>query len=150
MLRGLDRAVAALIGLIAAILLATAFAQVVARYAFNRPFTWVLELDVVLLVWLTFLAGYVGVRRRAHMAVDALVEKMPPARRRAAVLAGIALSFGFSALLFWTGFAVIDGMEGIPFAALPVGQSWMYWSLPIGAGLMALALAVDFARRWRE
>lgn len=150
MLRRLDRAVEALIGLIAAILLATAFAQVVARYAFNRPFTWVLELDVVLLVWLTFLAGYIGVRRRGHMAVESLVERMPPARRRAVLLAGVALSFGFAALLVWTSFAVIDGMEGIPFAALPVGQTWLYWSLPVGAGLMALALAVEFLRRWRE
>jgi C4-dicarboxylate transporter DctQ subunit len=148
-LRALDRAIEALIGLIAAVLLATAFAQVVARYAFGQPFTWVLELDVVLLVWLTFLSGYVGVRRRAHMAVDSLVEKMRPGWRRGAVLAGVALSFGFAALLLKTSFAVIDGMEGIPFAALPVGQSWMYWSLPVGAGLMAFALAIDFARRWR-
>ena len=49
MLKLLDRAVAAAIGLIAAALLVTAFGQVIARYVFARPFTWVLEFDVVLL-----------------------------------------------------------------------------------------------------
>ncbi len=149
MLKLLDRAVAALIGLIAAGLLVTAFGQVIARYLFNRPFTWVLELDVVLLVWLTMLSGYVGVRRNLHMAVDFVVAKWPPGARRAAALGSLLLSAGFTAVLLWASFPVIDAMEGMEFVALGAAQNWMYWSLPAGAGLMLVAFAAELWRRAR-
>lgn len=149
MLKLLDRAVAAAIGLIAAALLATAFGQVIARYVFNRPFTWVLELDVVLMVWLTMLAGYIGVRRNLHMAVDFIVAKWPPAARRAAALLSLFLSAGFTGVLLWASFPVIDAMEGMAFVALGAAQNWMYWSLPAGAALMLIAFAAELWRRAR-
>ena len=147
MLKLLDRAVAALIGLIAAALLVTAFGQVIARYVINRPFTWVLELDVVLLVWLTMLAGYIGVRRNLHMAVDFVIAKWRPGARRAAEIASLLLSAGFTGVLLWGSFPVIDSMEGMNFAALGAAQNWMYWSLPVGAALMLIAFAAELGRR---
>ena len=147
MLKLLDRAVAAAIGLIAAALLATAFGQVIARYVFNRPFTWVLELDVVLMVWLTLLAGYIGVRRNLHMAVDFVVAKWPPRARRGAEIGSLLLSAGFTGVLLWAGFPVIDAMEGMEFVALGAAQNWMYWSLPVGAALMLVAFAAELRKR---
>ncbi len=149
MLNLLDRAVAAAIGLIAAALLVTAFGQVIARYVFARPFTWVLEFDVVLLVWLTMLAGYIGVRRNLHMAVDFVVAKWPPRARRAAALASLLLSAGFTGVLLWASFPVIDAMEGMEFVALGAAQNWMYWSLPTGAALMLIAFAAELYRHAR-
>ena len=61
MLRGLDRLVEFLVGALAVALIATAFGQVVARYLFSYSFSWVLEVDVMLLVWLTFLSIGLGV-----------------------------------------------------------------------------------------
>jgi TRAP-type C4-dicarboxylate transport system permease small subunit len=150
MLKLLDRAVAALIGLIAAALLVTAFGQVIARYVFGQPFTWVLELDVILLVWLTMLAGYIGVRRNLHMAVDFVTAKWGPRARRAAALASLLLSAGFTGVLLWASFPVIDAMEGMGFTALGVAQNWMYWSVPVGAALMLVAFAVELARRFAD
>ncbi len=149
MLKLLDRAVAAAIGLIAAALLVTAFGQVIARYVFNRPFTWVLELDVVLLVWLTMLAGYIGVRRNLHMAVDFIIAKWPARARRAAEVASLLLSAGFTGVLLWASFPIIDAMEGMEFVALGAAQNWMYWSLPVGAALMLIAFAAELWRRAR-
>jgi C4-dicarboxylate transporter DctQ subunit len=148
MLKLLDRAVAALIGLIATALLVTAFGQVIARYVFNRPFTWVLELDVILLVWLTMLAGYVGVRCNLHMAVDFVAAKWSPGARRWAALASLLLSAGFTGVLLWASFPVIDAMEGMGFVALGVAQNWMYWSVPVGAALMLVAFAAEIPRRF--
>ena len=124
--------------------------QVVARYVFARPFTWVLELDVLLLVWATLLAGYVGVRRNAHMAVDFLVARWRPANRRRAALASLALSLLFAALLGWKSFEVIDAMDGISFTSIPLGQPAMYWALPVGSGLMLVALAQALFERLRR
>lgn len=150
MLRWLDRAVETALGLLAVALVATAFAQVVARYVFSRPFTWVLELDVLLLVWATLLAGYLGVRRNAHMAVDFLVARWRPANRRRAALASLALSLAFVALLGWKSFEVIDAMDGIAFTSIPLGQPVMYWALPVGSALMLLALAQALRERLRR
>jgi TRAP-type C4-dicarboxylate transport system permease small subunit len=149
MLKLLDRAVAAAIGLIAAALLVTAFGQVIARYVFSRPFTWVLEFDVVLLVWLTMLAGYIGVRRNLHMAVDFVIAKWPPGARRAAEIGSLLLSAGFTGVLLWASFPVIDAMEGMAFVALGAAQNWMYWSLPVGTTLMLIAFAAELWRRAR-
>ncbi len=149
MLKLLDRAVAAAIGLIAAALLVTAFGQVIARYVFARPFTWVLEFDVVLLVWLTMLAGYIGVRRNLHMAVDFVIAKWPPGARRAAEIGSLLLSAGFTGVLLWASFPIIDAMEGMEFVALGAAQNWMYWSLPVGAALMLIAFAAELWRRAR-
>ena len=147
MLKLLDRAIEILIGTIAVALLVTAFGQVIARYVFDRPFTWVLELDVLLLIWLTMLSGYVGVRRNLHMAVEFVIAKWRPGWRRTAALASLALSAAFTAVMGWTSLAVVESMEGMSFTALGVGQPWMYWAVPVGAALMLVAFAVEFWRR---
>ena len=59
----LDRVIETLIGLILVALVVTAFGQVVARYVFARPFTWVLEADIFLMV----LAPPVGPADSAHL-----------------------------------------------------------------------------------
>lgn len=147
MLKLLDRAIEILIGLVSATLLLTAFGQVIARYVFARPFTWVLELDVLLLVWLTMLAGYIGVRRNLHMAVDFVVAKWSPAGKKRAALFALLLSAAFTAVLGYTSLPVVESMEGMLFPALDVGQPWMYWSVPVGAALMLVAFAAEFVRR---
>lgn len=150
MLRGLDRAVETLLGLLATSLIATAFGQVVARYAFSSPFTWVLELDVLLMVWAAMLAGYVGVRRNAHMAVDLLVARAGAALRRRIALVNQVLCIAFVALCGWKSAAVIDAMQGMSFTSIPVGQPLLYWSVPVGCALMLVALTTGLLEMLRR
>jgi TRAP-type C4-dicarboxylate transport system permease small subunit len=150
MLRLLDRAVESALALLSLLLIATAFAQVVARYALSRPFTWVLELDVLLLVWLTLLSGYVGVRRGAHMASDFALNRLAAAARRRIAIVSQLLCAAFVALAGWKSFEIVDAMQGMAFASIPVGQPAMYWSLPVGMGLMLLAIVAEIARLVRR
>ncbi len=144
----LDRAVELLVGALLVALVVTAFAQVVARYLFNRPFTWVLELDIFLMVWATFLAGYAGVRRDAHLRVDYFLERLTPPRRRLAALAGRLLSIAFVLVLGVRSFDVIRAMEGIGFTSIPLGMDLLYWSLPVGSALMLVALVHGLVGDW--
>ena len=145
MLGRLDRLVEYTIGAIAVALVVTAFGQVVARYVFGHSFVWVLEVDVLLMVWLTLLSGYVGVRRRAHMATDVFVASLPPAwRRRAAILAW-TLCATLVAIVGWSSRVVIDAMSGMYFVSIPIEQTVMYASLPVGMGLMLVAIVVEIA-----
>ena len=146
----LDRAVELLVGALLVALVVTAFAQVVARYLFNRPFTWVLELDIFLMVWATFLAGYAGVRRDAHLRVDYFLARLTPPRRRLAALAGRLLSIAFVLVLGVRSFDVIRAMEGIGFTSIPLGMDLLYWSLPVGSALMLVALVHGLVGDWRR
>ncbi|UCE32219.1 MAG: TRAP transporter small permease [Burkholderiales bacterium] len=149
MLRALDRLVEAAIGAIALALIVTAFGQVLARYLFSRPFGWVLEVDVLLMVWLTMLSGYLGVRRRSHMATDFLVARLPEPRRGQVAIAVQLLCGLLVALIGWNSFAIVEAMQGMRFVSIELDQSALYWSLPIGMGLMLLAIAVDLSARVR-
>jgi TRAP-type C4-dicarboxylate transport system permease small subunit len=146
MLRLLDRAVEAALGLISVALLATAGGQVIARYVFARPFTWVLELDVLLLVWLTMLSGYAGVRRGAHMASTFALGRLTAAARVRVAIVAQGLCAVLVALTGWKSFEILDAMQGMGFASLPVGQPALYWALPVGMGLMLLAIVADIVR----
>lgn len=146
MLQRLDRLVEFTIGAIAVALIGTAFGQVVARYAFGESFAWVLEVDVMLMAWLTMLSGYVGVRRHAHMATDFLVARLSPAwRRRMAIVAGLLCAL-IVAIIGWTSQSIVDSMRGMYFVSIHVEQTVLYASLPVGMGLMLLAILVDLAK----
>lgn len=150
MLRILDRGVEFTIGAIAIALVVTAFGQVVARYGFSYSFPWVLEVDVLLMVWLTFLSGYVGVRRRAHMATDFVVASLPAAwRRRLAIVAWLLCAL-LVIIVGWSSGTVIDAMAGMYFVSIPVEQTVMYASLPVGMALMLVAIVVELVALLRE
>ncbi len=146
----LDRAVEFLVGALLVALVLTAFGQVVARYVFSRPFTWVLELDIFLMVWATFLAGYAGVRRDTHLRVHYVLERLTVPTRRRAALAGRLLSIAFVLVLGVRSFDVIRAMEGIGFTSIPLGMDVLYWSLPVGSSLMLVALVHGLVGDWRR
>ena len=139
-LRALDRLVEFLLFAILATLVGVGGLQVVWRFVLNSPLAWVLEVSVILMVWATMLSGYIGVRRNSHLSADFLGLTMKPATRW--VLDGLTmlLCLVFLAVYGWTSLDVIDAMEGIPFTSIPVTQPALYWSLPVGAALMALAV----------
>ena len=141
-LRALDRVVEFLLFAILATLVAIGGLQVVWRFVLNSPLAWVLEVSVILMVWATMLSGYVGVRRNAHLSADFAGLAMRPRTRWLLDGLTLVLCLVFLAVYGWTSLAVIDAMEGIPFTSIPVTQPALYWSLPVGAVLMAVAFLV--------
>jgi TRAP-type C4-dicarboxylate transport system permease small subunit len=141
----LDRAVEFLLGAILAVLVAIGGLQVVFRFVLDNPLAWVLEVSVILMVWATMLSGYVGVRRNSHLSADFLGVSMKPVTRWALDGVTLLLCVAFLAVYGWTSLDVIDAMEGIPFTSIPVTQPALYWSLPAGAVLMAVAFGARLA-----
>ena len=140
MLTALDRVVEWLLALVLALLVAIGGGQVLLRFVFHSPLSWALESSVILLVWATLLSGYVGVRRDCHLSADFLGLQMSSFTRWRLQVASLVLCLVFVAVYGWTSMVVIDAMEGIPFTSLPITQPVLYWSLPISAVLMAIAL----------
>lgn len=106
--------IAVLLGLMTVI----TFANVVARYVFNSNILWALEATVFLFAWLVLIGASYGVKTRAHLGVDAVLNIVPPGFRRALTLLSVAACLAFSVLLligawnFWAPFAALPMLDG--------------------------------------
>src|SRR3954464_15867496 len=85
------RLIETLLVILLALMVVLVFGNVVLRYALNSGITVSEELSRWLFVWLTFLGAIVAVREHAHLGVDALVRRLPPAGRRACLVVSLAL-----------------------------------------------------------
>jgi TRAP-type C4-dicarboxylate transport system permease small subunit len=149
-LRLLDRLVEVALGAILAALVTIGGLQVVWRFVLDNPLAWVLEVSVILMVWATMLSGYVGVRRDVHLSADFAGVSMRPRTRWLLDGLTVVLCLVFLAVYGWTSLDVIDAMDGIPFASIRLTQPFLYWSLPVGAALMALAFVVRLVEHARR
>ena len=104
------------------------------RYLIELPVTWTEELARYLMIWAALLAISCGVARREHVAVTALLDKLPKNARRQAGMAIDVLGFAFFAFLGYFGidmtaqgatqYATIFEMTmWLPFAAVPVSSA---------------------------
>lgn len=107
-----EDALAALGSAVLAFITLAICAEVVMRYGFNRPLTWVVEVSEYALLWMTFLGTSWVLRQGGHVRVDILMHLLSPAALRlcgllsagAGVLASVVL-VGFGANTTWTAFA---------------------------------------------
>src|SRR3712207_2352035 len=86
LIEGYFKLLKVLIALFLAIMVVLVFGNVVLRYAFNSGITVSEEVSRWLFVWLTFLGAIIAVREHAHLGVDSLVKRLPPAGKRACLV----------------------------------------------------------------
>lgn len=143
--RGIGLACWAGVAVSAATLLTT-FGMVVysvaMRYLLGRPVPWVDELVGYLLVAVVMLGAADALRRGEHIAIDLIIQKLPPAGRRAATILALT-AVGFCGVML-----VVAGLETAAFTQLLGIRSTGYLNvpmhipqllIPIGGGLLALA-----------
>jgi C4-dicarboxylate transporter DctQ subunit len=142
----IDRGIFCIIVFIVAVLTATSFFQVVARYVFHRPPSWSEEVVRYLFIWLVFLATSVGFRRGSHLGVDFFVGLLPPKVRKA-VEVGIHLFLGLLlAVVTWQG-VVMTGMVKFQLSpAMRISMSWIYAAIPVGGFFMLLEVVSLFLK----
>ncbi len=90
--------------LVATFLFAAIFAifllAILMRYGLNKPLAWTDEINVVLLIWMMFLAAAFVLRDKEHVAFDIVwVAARPGGRRVMAVLAALCVGGLFLAAL---------------------------------------------------
>ncbi|MBI2525077.1 MAG: TRAP transporter small permease subunit [Candidatus Rokubacteria bacterium] len=126
----------ALVVVLVALLVVLANAGVLFRYVFLLQVSGIDELQKMLLVWLAFTGGAVGVKRGAHFGVHLVMARLPVRVREA--IAG-------TTELFVLVFATVLVMQGIPatkiafrqvFTGLGISIGWQYLAVPVSGGLM--------------
>lgn len=129
----------------AAILMAVTGAvlyEVVARYVFNSPTEWSLELSCYGLVWSAFLGAAYTLDTNQHVRVEILTERLPSTLRITAEYLVNAAGLVFSALASWKGFNHVRVSfinEHTSNTPLAVPMYLAELAVPIGMLLLALA-----------
>ena len=113
-----DRIEETLISVILGVMTLITFANVVARYGFNKNILWALELTVFLFGWLVLLGASYAVKKGSHLGVDIVVNILTSKSRRVLGLVAVAVCVAFSFLMlkgawdYWANFANLPGTEG--------------------------------------
>ena len=94
-----ENALAALGSVIFAFITLAICAEVLLRYGFNRPLTWVVEISEYALLWMTFLGTSWVLRQGGHVRVDILMQFFSPATLRKCGLVSAAAGILAAAVL---------------------------------------------------
>jgi TRAP-type C4-dicarboxylate transport system permease small subunit len=94
-----------LMALALAVMVVLVFGNVVLRYVFHSGIAWAEEVSRLMFVWLIFLGAILALRHHAHLGVELVQAKLPPAARRAcAFVSHLLMLYGLWLFLYgsWT------------------------------------------------
>lgn len=126
-------------------------AEVLLRYGFNSPISWVVEISEYALLWITFLGASWVLRQGGHVRVDILLQYLSPAALRLCGLfsAGTGVLVTLVLLVFGVEATVTAIQRG---AFKPTGIDVPTWMvivvIPVGALLLLFRFARLFAEYW--
>lgn len=119
--------------------------QVISRYGFGRPFVWVEELATYSFIWIVFLGAAAGMKRLAHIKIEA-----------ASLLASVRVQalmrlFGYAVMLFvlyWLvvkapGVMSIEARSNSISLPIPISRMWFY-SMPLFYASLSMVLTLAF------
>jgi len=117
-------------------------ANVVARYFFGRAFSWAEELMLFLMILGVFSGAIAVTWRNLHIRIDTLVERLPPAISRAAMLVAALASIAILAIVTFASFRLVSLLQSMDQRSDALNApSWLPQSfLTIGLGMMALMM----------
>ena len=153
MLDGLLRALAAVEKVVSSIaaffmfaIMIIVFSDVVMRYGFNKPFSWAYDLiSLYLMAGVFFLILSEAYASHAHVSVDILQQKFPPAMIRVTEIVTCLVGITVFSLIAWLGFLrAVDSFQSSDVMA--GGIAWPMWPsiglVPLGSGLITLRLVL--------
>ena len=139
--RAAEKALDTLTVVLFCLMFGTIIVQIVLRYVFNAPLVWTDEAASYLFVWVAFLGWAMATRKRVHIGISVIVDKLPPGWRRALHAFWCLGTLAFALILLVVGAVITRNnvdvrMVSIDFAFWPV-----YLTVPIAAVfLIAYAL----------
>jgi len=114
------------------------FVAVVCRYVFNNSLTWSEELTRYMFIWIVFLGAAIGVRQRAHIAIDLFAGRIGPAGERLLDVVERVATIAFALLVGIPGWTFVRiGMSNLS-PALEIPMGLVYAATVVGSALMIL------------
>src|SRR5215218_2989111 len=140
LLRGADRVLTGVLLAAVAAMVAVVSAQVALRYGFNRSIDWADEVGRLAFVWAIFLAIPLGVRDGAHIGIDLLVDKLPPAGQSALRRVGAAAGAAMMLAICWAAVRTCREQWDELMSTLDVSVGWFIVPVAVGALFSAFHL----------
>ncbi|MDR1534745.1 MAG: TRAP transporter small permease [Planctomycetota bacterium] len=135
-----------------AALIAITFLGVFMRYLFNAPFVWLDEMQMTCIIWVTCFGAAAAFRHGGHIAIDMLVDLLPPGPRKAInalVFAVVLFMLGFLAWNSW-GLVRQQLVNRRVSDVMRVPRAWIYAPMPLAAVSMLLGFGLSPFRRRLE
>jgi TRAP-type transport system small permease protein len=139
-LHAADRALTGVLLAAVGVMVTVVSAQVALRYGFNRSFDWADEVGRLAFVWAIFLAIPLGVRDGAHIGIDLLVDKLPPAGQAALRRAGAALGAAMMLAICWGAVRTCREQWDELMSTLDFSVGWFIVPVAVGALFSAFHL----------
>jgi TRAP-type C4-dicarboxylate transport system permease small subunit len=139
-LHAADRVLTGVLLAAVAAMVAVVSAQVALRYGFNRSIDWADEIGRLAFVWTIFLAIPLGVRDGAHIGIDLLVDKLPPAGQSALRRAGAALGAAMMLAICWAAVRTCREQWDELMSTVDVSVGWFIVPVAVGALFSAFHL----------
>lgn len=137
----LEKGLGAILGLLMAAMVLDVSWQVITRFILNNPSSYTEELARFLLIWIGLLGAAYAYRKKAHLGLDILSEKLEGAAHRRLDIFISLVCMAFAAVLM-----VYGGMKLVLLtleleqlsAALQVRIGYVYTVLPLSGALIVL------------
>lgn len=120
------------------------FFQVIMRYVFNNSSSWSEELGKFLFVWLSWLGISIGHRRREHIKITLLVDRLPHKVNKFLEAISELILIVICGITMYYGVIMIGIQKNVPYAGIKISTSWGYLSLVLGCGIFILRAVVHF------
>lgn len=104
---------------------------VASRYIFHAPVLASIELSRLFFVWSCFLAAAMAYRRRAHVCITFIFEKISSSMQKAVTFVIHLLILAFMAIVFYQSLLVTSLLWPSKLPMLQITQAWFYVPVPI-------------------
>ena len=142
----IDRVEEILISVLLGVATILVFAQVVARYVFNKGISWAPELVQHFFLWTVMIGASYGFKHGVHLGVDVLMKKLPAGPRRIMALIAVVISLGFTIYMAYLSFFYVH--EAYKMELMTVDLEIPEWipnlALPFGFTLISIRLVQVF------
>ncbi|MGI6031395.1 MAG: TRAP transporter small permease [Eubacteriales bacterium] len=139
----IDRILANILKVLGILLFGVVVIQIVARYCLPSPLTWTEEVGRLIFIWFAYLASVMTAKKKGHIGIDYLYNKMKVATRQKLDVFIYFLTCIFGLVVAVNGTILLDmvAMQKSPILRMPM--TWFYLVLPI-TGALILLVALDY------
>lgn len=109
----------------------------------GQPLSWTDEMAQHLLVWTGFVGWIIAARRRSHIRITVLVDRLPARARLVAELAIQMSVILLAGAMLWHSAGLIIRNLDIEWVSLPLSSALLYAPMPVAAAALILQALVD-------
>jgi TRAP-type C4-dicarboxylate transport system permease small subunit len=142
--KNFNRTLEIVLVILACVLVIDVLWQVFSRYILNSPSSFTDELAGYLLIWVSLLGAAYVVGKQEHLAIDLLLQKSPPARKRVLriIIQSVIMGFALTVLVIGGSWLVYTRFYlGVTSAALQLPLGYVYIVLPL-SGLIIIFYSI--------